>query len=76
MDDQDGAWNVGHVDSVLKKLKVLYDGLPPEEQQVLEILLQQSQDGTSEVAGYAAARRVVVPVSRLFRRSLGTGRFP
>jgi hypothetical protein len=65
MDDRDGAWTVAHVDSLLRKLRTLYDGLPPEEQRVLELLIQQSQ-AAPEVAGYAG-RRVVIAAGALGR---------
>jgi hypothetical protein len=55
------------VDRLLEKLRVLYDGLPADEQQVLEAILRQSQAEGGEVSGYLATRRVMLPV--------GTGPF-
>lgn len=49
------------VDRLLEKLRVLYDGLPADEQQVLEAILRQSQAEGGEVSGYLATNRVVLP---------------
>jgi len=49
------------VDRLFEKLRVFYDALPEDEQQVLGALLRQSQAEAAEVAGYAVAQRVVIP---------------